>query len=152
MQAKDTLSGKQATCYITIDGNRYTLAQAKNVDATYEKNKTEVAILGKMNSGNRSTGGKGSGSCTMYYNTSILRKAMEHYKDTGEDFYFDMQVTNEDSTSSVGRQTTILKDCNLDSIKVAYFNVEDEVLEEDINFTFEDWTIPESFNNIEAMN
>ena len=70
---------------------------------------------------------------------------MIDYKETGEDIYFDMQITNEDPTSEAGRQTIILKDCNINGGILAKFNAGEEYLEEDMEFTFEDFSMPESF-------
>ena len=116
-----------------------------------EKNKTEVPILGKPGKGNKATGWTGTGSATFHFNTSMFRKFMKPYKDTGEDFYFDMQITNEDPSSAVGSQTIVLNDCNLDSIVLAKFDADGEYLEEDIDFTFEDWDMPEEFLELEGM-
>ena len=46
--------------------------QAINLEAKFEKNKTEVPILGKTGKGNKATGWKGTGSATFHYNTSIF--------------------------------------------------------------------------------
>ena len=119
MNAKDAVSASLAECFVTIGDNRYNFMQAINLEANFEKNKTEVPILGKTGKGNKATGWKGTGSATFHYNTSIFRELMKRYKDTGEDVYFDIQVTNEDPTSSVGRQTVILKDCNIMGIVAA---------------------------------
>lgn len=151
MNAKDTVSASLAECYATIDGIRYNLMQAINLEATMEKNKTEVPILGKTGKGNKSTGWTGTGSATFHFNTSVFRKAMKAYKDTGMDFYFDIQITNSDPTSSVGRQTIILKDCNLDSILLAKFDADGEYLDEEMDFTFEDWEMPEVFSELNGM-
>lgn len=151
MNAKDTVSASLAECYATIDGIRYNLMQAINLEATMEKTKAEIPILGKTGKGNKATGWTGTGSATFHFNTSIFRKAMKAYKDTGTDFYFDIQITNSDPTSSVGRQTIILKDCNLDSILLAKFDADGEYLDEDMDFTFEDWEMPEVFNELNGM-
>jgi hypothetical protein len=151
MRGMDAISSSLAECYATINGTRYNLMQAINLEATMEKNKTEVPILGKTGKGNKSTGWTGSGSATFHFNTSVFRKFMKEYKDTGVDFYFDIQVTNEDPSSSIGRQTVILKDCNLDSIVLTKFDADGEYLEEDFDFTFDDWEIPEEFTNPEGM-
>lgn len=71
MLSKDTLSAALAECYITIGSRRYNFMQAINLEAKFEKNKTEVPILGKTGKGNRATGWKGTGSATFHYNTSI---------------------------------------------------------------------------------
>lgn len=151
MRGMDAISSSLAECYATINGTRYNLMQAINLEATMEKSKTEIPILGKTGKGNKATGWTGSGSATFHFNTSVFRKFMKEYKDTGVDFYFDIQVTNEDPSSSIGRQTVILKDCNLDSIILTKFDADGEYLEEDFDFTFDDWEIPEEFTNPEGM-
>ena len=151
MNAKDAISASLAECFITIDGNRYNFMQAINLEAQFEKTKSEIPILGKTGKGNKSTGWKGTGSATFHYNTSIFRELLYRYKETGEDIYFDIQVTNEDPTSSVGRQTVILKDCNIDGGILAKFDADADYLEEDMDFTFEDFEIPEKFNMLDGM-
>lgn len=107
--------------------------------------------MGKTGKGNKATGWKGTGKAKFHYNTSIFRELLYRYKNTGEDIYFDIQVTNEDPTSSVGRQTVILKDCNLDGGLLTKFDADADYLDEDINFTFEDFEIPEKFTLLTGM-
>lgn len=148
MMAKDTLSAALAECFVTIGSRRYNFMQAINLEAKFEKTKTEVPILGKTGKGNKATGWKGSGSATFHYNTSIFRQMMLDYKETGQDTYFEIQITNEDPTSGVGRQTIILIDCNIDGGILAKFDADAEYLDEDMDFTFEDFSMPESFTNL----
>lgn len=151
MAAKDTISASLAECFVTIEGSRYNFMQAISLEANFEKNKTEVPILGKTGKGNKATGWKGTGSATFHYNTSIFRALMKRYKDTGEDVYFDIQITNSDPTSSVGRQTVILKDCNIDGGLLAKFDADAKYLDEDMDFTFEDFDMPEEFKLLLGM-
>ena len=151
MRAKDVISAKLASCYTTIEGNRYLLMQAKSLEAKVEKDKQEVAILGRTGKGHKTVGWNGTGSMTIYSNTSMFTKLLKRYKDTGEDVYFDIQITNEDKTSAAGRQTIILKDCNLDSGVIAAFDADGDWLEQDVDFTFEDFEIPESFQQLDGM-
>ncbi len=151
MKAKDTVSAALAECYVTIGTRRYNFMQAINVEAKFEKNKTKVPILGKTGKGNKATGWSGTGSATFHYNTSIFRQMMVHYKDTGEDIYFEMQISNEDKTSSVGRQTMILIDCNIDGGILAKLDADGEYLDEDMDFTFEDFKMPEAFKELEGF-
>ena len=151
MHARDTISAPLAECYVTIEGTRYNFMQAINLEASMEKNKTEVPILGRTGKGNKATGWQGSGSATFHYNTSIFRKLMKRFKETGEDVYFDIQVTNEDKTATVGRQTIILKDCNIDSLPLTKFDADGEYLEDEFDFTFEDWEMPEEFSVLDGM-
>lgn len=151
MSAKDTISASLAECFATINGRRYNILQLINLEATMEKTKTEVPIMGKTGKGNKSTGWKGTGSATLHYNTSIFRELAYEYKKTGQDVYFDIQLTNEDPTSSVGRQTVILKDCNFDSVLLAKADADAEYLDESMDFTFEDFEIPEKFGLLAGM-
>ena len=151
MNAKDAVSASLAECFVTIEGNRYNFMQAINLEASIEKTKSEIPILGRTGKGNKTTGWKGSGSATFHYNTSIFREQLYRYKETGQDVYFDIQRTNEDPTSSVGRQTIILKDCNVDGGILAKFDADAEYLDEDLDFTFEDWEMPEQFSHLQGM-
>lgn len=151
MHAKDSISGSLGECYIVLDGIRYNMMQVINVKAEWEKTKTEVPILGKTGKGNKSTGWKGTGSCTLHFNTSLFREVAYKYIHEGIDTYFDMVVTNEDPTSSVGRQTVILKDCNLDGGILAQIDADAEYLDEELDFTYEDMELPEKFAMLEGM-
>ena len=152
MKAKDAVSAKLAECYITIGSRRFNFMQAINLEAKLEKTKTEVPILGKTGTGNKATGWKGSGSATFHYNTPIFREMLAQYKKTGEDVYFDMQVTNDDPTSAAGRQTVMFIDCNIDGGILAKFDADGEYLDEELDFTFEDFVIIKAFDEIKKSN
>lgn len=151
MNAKDAVSAKLAECYVTIEGNRYLLMQAKNFEARFEKNKQVVPILGKTGQGNKTTNWNGTGSMTVYHNTPIFDELMLRFKNTAEDIYFDIQISNEDPTSAAGRQTMIFKGCNIDGGTLASFDADGEWLEQDIDFTYEDFEMPEKFKALEGM-
>ena len=151
MRAKDTISAKLAECFVTIRGNRYNFMQAIDFEAKFEKIKTEVPILGRTGGGNKATGWKGTGNATFHYNTSIFRQLMVDFKNSGEDTYFEIQVTNEDPTSSVGKQTIVFVDCNIDGGILAKFDAAGEYLDEEMDFTFEDFLMKDSFAVLEGM-
>lgn len=151
MHAKEALHASLAQCYVTTNGNRYNFMQATNLEANFEIEKTQLGILGRTGKANRSTNWKGSGSATFYFNTSIFRDMMLDYKKTGKITYFDIAITNYDPNSSAGRQTVILKDCTIDGGILAKFDANGEFLEEDMDFTFEDFEIPEKFSLLEGM-
>ncbi len=151
MSAKDSVSAKLAECFINIGDNRYNFMQCINLEASFEKSKTEVPILGKTGKGNKSTGWTGTGSATFHYNTSIFRQMMLDYKNTGADVYFDIQVTNDDPTSAAGRQTMVFYGCNIDGGILAKFDADGEYLDEDMDFTFEDFDMPEKFSVLTGM-
>ena len=153
MLARNAVSAKMAECYITIEGNRYNFMSAIDLEATFEKNKTEIPILGRMNRGHKATGSAITGKAKFHFNTSIWRELAYRFQETGEDIYFEMQITNEDITASdIGRQTIILCDCNLDSTLLVAFDADsDDVLTEEIDFTAERFELPEKFTNMDGM-
>lgn len=151
MKAKDTVFAALAQCFLTIGSRRYNFMQAINLEAKFEKTKSEVPILGKTGKGNKASGWKGTGSATFHYNTSIFREMMLQYKDTGEDVYFEIQITNEDKGSAAGRQTLVLVDCNIDGGILAKFDADGEYLDEDMDFTFEDFKLPEKFKDLDGF-
>lgn len=151
MRGKDAVSAKLAECFVTIEGNRYNFMQMINFEGKFEKNKLSVPILGKTGEGNKSAGWKGTFSATAHYNQSIFRELLLRYKNTGEDVYFEIQVTNEDPTSAAGRQTVVFIDCNINGGVLAKFDADGEYLDEDVDGTFEDFTMPETFTLLDGM-
>ena len=151
MQAKDAVYAALAECYVTIDDERYNFMQAINLHAKVDKTKIQVPILGQTGKGNKATGWSGSGTAVFHYNTSIFRQLLYQYKESGEDIYFDILVTNEDPTANVGSQTVILKDCNLDGGTLTKFDADGTYLEEEFSFTFEDFEIPVAFDSLDGM-
>lgn len=147
-KGSDVISAKKAECLITIDDRRYNFGQMIDLEATIDKNKVEVPILGKTMTSHKTVGMSGEFSGTMHYNQSVLRQITLEYKKSGKDIYFEIQMTNEDPETDLGRQTLILKDCNLDGVTLAKFDADGEYLDEDIDGTFEDFSMPESFNEL----
>jgi len=145
----DAISGKQAKAYVKINDRVEELFYAKSLEATIEKNMVDVPVLGKTNTPQRAAGWSGTGTLTIYYVTSQFRQLMRDYIKTGQDFWFDLQVTNEQPGSSTGKQTTYLKGCNLTSVIAARFDAtSDDMLEEELPFTFHDYDINDQFNKI----
>lgn len=146
---KDAISGKTARAFVTINGRVEELLYGKTGEATAEKNKVDVPVLGKTNTPQRAAGWKGTGTLTVYYVTSLFRELMINYIKTGEDFWFDLMMVNEQPGSTAGKQTIILKNCNVDSLILSKFDAtSDDMLEEEIPFTFEDVDMPDMFNTI----
>ncbi|WP_455973301.1 phage tail tube protein [Acidaminococcus intestini] len=152
MLAKDVINAKLATAYITVNGKRYLLFQAKKLEATIEKEKKEVSILGRVQKGNKAYSAKGSGTLEIYKNTNLFDEMIQNFVDNGVDTYFDMQVINEDPTSDAGRRSIVLQNCNIDSGTIANFDVDGDWLSDSIKFTFEGFRIAQKFKELDGMN
>ena len=150
MKGKDVIKGSLAECWVTIKGEVeevYNFAHAINLEATMEKNKTTAPVLGKTGKVNITSTWEGTGSMTLHYNSSVMRKILEKYKDEGVETYFDIMVVNEAPGSNVGKQTVMLKDCTIDGGIIAKFDADADYLDEDVDFTFDDFEIKDSFAN-----
>lgn len=145
LKAGDTVAGKEGLAQAKINGRLIDLFYLKDIEAVAEKNKKEIKVLNRSGVQHKASGWTGTGSCTLYYFTSTFRKLMLEYIKTGKDVYFDLIITNHDKTTSIGKQTVVLYDCNLDNTILAKLDVEEEVLEEEFDFTFSDADLLDEF-------
>ncbi|MFD1991558.1 phage tail tube protein [Paenibacillus sp. PK4536] len=145
LKAKDTISGQEGRAFATINNQVEEMFYIKTLEATVEKQKAEVKTLGRRGVQHKATGWSGSGTMTIFYMTSRFRQMMLDYMKTGVDTYFDIEVTNEDPTSSIGYQTITLRDVNLDSVIMASLDTESDALEEEVAFTFDGVDINNKF-------
>ena len=151
MHARDSVHGSLASCFVTIDGRRLNFMSLTDFESIYEINITDVPIRGRINMGHKAAGGNGTWSGTAHYNQSHIRAFVDEYQKTGVMPYFEIQVTNEDPTTRIGRQTIIHHDCLCDSVVLAKFETGAEVLTEELSGTFESWDMPETFADLEGM-
>lgn len=150
LKAGDTISGQEGVAKMTIKhpGGGSTIEDlffCKKVEGNCEIKKTGIRTLGKRGEQSKSTGWAGTGTMSIYYVTSLFRKMAIQYIKTGIPVYFDMMIMNNDPGSSVGPQTTVLKNCTLDKVMLAKLDVDAEVLDEDMDFTFDDADLLDEF-------
>ena len=119
-----------------------------DMEVQVEKTKATIPRLGAVMTGHKTCGMEGTFSGTAHYNQSVMRQLLVDYKNTSADTYFEMQITNDDPESAAGRQTIILYDCNTDGGILAKFDADGEYLDEEIEGTFEDFSMPESFQEL----
>lgn len=151
MRAQDAVYGSLAECYVTLEGNRYNLMQLHTFESKYKVNLVEVPILGRITKGKKAAGGEGTWSGTAHYNQSIFRKWLLKYKNTGVLEPFEIQVTNEDPSSAAGRQTITHTGCLIEEMILSKYATGDEILDEEISGTFDDWDMPETFDQLAGM-
>lgn len=145
LRAADTISGQEGRAVAVVDGVVRDLFFVKTLEATFEKTKAEVKTLGHRAVQHKGTGWSGSGTMNIYYVTTLFRRMALRYAKFGLDTYFNITISNEDPTSSVGRQTMVLYNCNIDSTILTKLDVESDTLDEDVEFTFDNFDILDSF-------
>lgn len=149
LKSYDTISGKEGTAFLKIDGKNEELFRAKSIEAKIEIKKGSVKCIGRRMEGSKPTGMKGSGSMKIYYGFPLFADIVKQYKETGKALYFDLVLTNSDAASAAGTQSVLIKDCSVDSVLLSKLDGDtDDPLEDEISFTFEDYEYLETFKNI----
>jgi len=151
MDTMDAVYGSLASCFMTINGRRIPFMTLTEFESKWDVNIVDVPILGKVGMGHKAAGGKGTWSGKAHYNQSHLRAVADEYQKTGVLPHFEIQVTNEDPSTTVGRQTIIHRGCLFDSVILAKFQAGEEILDEDLSGMFESWDMPEKFNDLPGM-
>ena len=146
LKAGDIISGQEGKLTAKMpDGTIEVMAYVKSFEATMEKQKSEIKVLGHRGTQHKTTGWSGSGSMNIYYITPIFRAMALKYAKTGVDTNFQLTAENNDPASSVGKQTSVLYGCNVDATVIAKLDVDNTELDEDLDFTFDDFDILDQF-------
>lgn len=148
LQAEDAVNGREGVATAEIDGKVVELMELANITITVEKDKTEFRAMGTRNTQNKTTGWKGTGSANVRYISSRWAQLMQNYVKTGKDNYFTIVITNQDPGSATGKQIIQVLGCNLDSVDIAKLDIDQEVLDQDIDFTFNDFNVLQSFKEL----
>lgn len=152
MPANDAPSAKLATCFVSIGDNRYAMLMAKNFEGKFSVETKEVPALGRTVKGVKPVGGTIKFKMTIYKCTEIFDEVIEQYKNTGLMPSMDIQTTNDDPATSVGRSSKIYTDCVLDGdVLLSMFDADGEFVEQEIEGYAQDFTRPEKYTNPSYM-
>lgn len=147
LSGRDAISTKDAKVTITIDGKVYKLIECKKFTAKLEKNKEDVQVLGNHWKMKKTTSVEGTGTLGGYWIRSTWLEKAIPYTQEGGDLYFSITLTIDDPTSKAGKQIVQLDNVNLDDIPIADFEADDGVMEWETDFTFESFSLVQSFND-----
>lgn len=148
LKAEDAVNGREGIAVAEINGEVVELMELANLNITVEKQKSEFKAMGTRNTQNKTNGWKGTGSANVRYISSRWGRLMQEYVKTGKDTYFTIVVTNEDPGSATGKQVVQVIGCNIDALDIAKLDIDAEVLDQDIDFTFNDFNILQDFNSL----
>lgn len=152
LRVRDILNGALAEVYFTFpDGTRMNCMHVISLSTNAEKEKSQLHVLGQIQSGNKSLGMNYSGTMTVYDITTKFRELIWQYQMTGEDMYGEMEVINVDNTTSTGRQSITYLDVNIDNVELSHVDVNATELQTELAFTFEDFTINQSFDDLDGL-
>lgn len=148
MPFNDAPSAKLATCFVTLKDRRYAMLMAKDFEANMNIETKEVPTLGRTIKGVKAVGATIKWKMTVYKCTEIFDEVVETYKNTGLMPTIDIQVTNEDPATSVGRSTKVYTDCILDGdVLLSMFDADGDFVEQSIEGYAQDFSRPEKYTN-----
>lgn len=149
---QDAVSANFAECFVTLNGTRYSMLMAKEFEGKASINTKEVYRLGNPVVGHKAQTVALAFSMTIYKCTEIFDEVVEQFIKTGVMPTFDIQTSNDDPATTVGRSTKSYNDCVLDGdVLLSMFKAEGEFVEQPISGYCDSFTRPEKHTNPSYM-
>lgn len=144
---RDAVNGKEGRAYATIDNRRIEIFQLKNLEINSNFQEADFKVVGSNIVQKKTTGVELTGTMTMYYGSREFRNMVIGYIKNHVLEYFTLQVVNDDPSTSIGRQTLVLRNVKLQSATIARLNADADWLEDDVSFSFTDIDELDSFGD-----
>lgn len=136
--AKDTVNGAEGKIFITVNGQNIEVACMRNITTNVEGQSSDMRVIGTRKIQDKPNGAKLTGTGNIYYGSNIFTDMVLQYINTGIMPEFDIQITNNDPTTTVGSQVMAYYGCHLTgTIPLSILNDEEAMLNYDFNFA---WT------------
>lgn len=146
--AKDTVNGAEGKVVVTIDGKIIEVACMRNITTNAEIQSNDMRVIGTRTIQNKNNGAKLTGTGNIYYGSNIWTDMVLQYIQTGVMPEFDLQITNNDPTTSIGTQSIAYYGCTLTgTIPLSILNDEEAMLNYDFNFAYTRVARLQSFND-----
>lgn len=148
MKSDDAVSANFAEVFVTVKNRRYSMLMCKKFEGKYEVETREINRIGNPVKGHKPGQITLSFSMTIYKCTEIIDDIVDDYIRTGIMPRFEIQVSNDDPATSIGRSTKVYNDCILDGdVLAALASCESEDIEQEISGFAESVNRPEKFRN-----
>ena len=135
--AKDTVNGAEGKVFVTYNGQQIEVAGMKNITTNAEIQGSDMRVIGTRTIQNKANGAKLTGTGNIYYGTPLWTDMVLQYINTGNMPQFDLQITNNDPSTSIGSQTMAYYGCHLTgTISLSIMNRVEAMLTYDFNFTY----------------
>lgn len=147
--ARDTVAGMEGTAVMTDSaGKNHVLFQLTKIKTVADIQSTEMKVVGTRVIQDKAAGAKQTGTATLYYGSQYFTEMVLEYLHTGVMPYFDIQITNNDPTNTIGQQVMAYYDCKITSeIPLSILDADSQMLTLDISFTYTDVQMLQSFND-----
>lgn len=145
--AKDTVNGAEGTIVITRKGQNYVIAGMRNIRPTGNIQSEKMRVIGTRKIQDKPNGVELTGAGNIFYGFDLFREIVLQYINTGYMEEFDIQITNNDPTTSLGSDVTAYYGCHLTGeIPLSILNSETSMLNYDFNFAYTRVQKLQSFN------
>lgn len=85
---------------------------------------------------------------TSYFMRSTWNELMQEYKNSGYLPRMTMTATMEDKSSTLGKQVVTISNFMPDKVDLFMLKADDGIAENEMDFTFDDFTLTESFTDM----
>jgi hypothetical protein len=146
--AKDTVNGAEGKIFVTSNGKNIEVACMRNITTNAEIQSNDMRVIGTRTIQNKNNGAKLTGTGNIYYGTNLFTDMVLQYIETGVMPEFDIQITNQDPTTSIGSQVMAYYGCTLTgTIPLSILNDEEAMLNYDFNFAYTRVARLQAFND-----
>lgn len=146
--AKDAPNGAEGSVVVTRDGRNYVVAGMRNIQGNAELQSSDMRVIGTRKIQDKPNGAKLSGTGNIYYGTNLWTDMVLEYINTGVMPEFDIQITNNDPTTTLGSQVVAYYGCHLTgTIPISILNSEEAMLNYDFNWVYTRVARLQSFND-----
>ena len=135
--AKDAPNGAEGSIVVTRNGKNYIAAGMRNIRANAEIQSTDMRVIGTRRIQDKPNGAKQTGTGNIYYGSNLWTDMVLEYINTGVMPEFDIQITNNDPTTSLGSQVMAYSGGHLTGpIPLSILDSEEAMLNYDFNFAY----------------
>ena len=152
--AKDTVNGAEGSIVVTRNGRNYVIAGMRNIRPVGNIQSQKMSVVGTRNIQDKPNGVELTGTGNIYYGFDLFREIVLQYINTGYMEEFDIQITNNDPTTSLGSDVTAYYGCHLTGeIPLSILDSETSMLNYDFNFAYtrvqklQSFSAPETLGN-----
>ena len=150
--AQDAPRTKNAEIFCTIGTRRYSMLNAKNFEANASVSLADVKRLGTPITGKKAIGMEVKLSMTVYKCSEMFDNMIETFKKTGVLPTFEVQVTSNDPSTTMGRSTKIYYDCVIDGdVLLSMVDADGEFIEQTIEAFAMDYEAAEKYTEPSYM-
>ena len=146
IRGRDVLNSNLGTAYLEINGVRRRIFELKEITATINQNKEEVQLINDVLTKHKCLSSNGSGNFTIYSGVPDYSQMIQNYIKTHKGLYFVITFEMNDPESNRGRRSVTLYDCLIDQHQLGRLSTDSTVLDETMDFTFDNYNINTDFN------